>query len=131
MHKTQHEKAWQRGVYAATFWKKIKKIASAGDQRCVAFTKQHGLPVWVGHIPLTIILLLLFAGAVIGGMIFSSCIVIVCLLYFFGKTKTDVPLWETKDDNDDPFAERTYEQLNAIDDGAPYGESYGTWSDSD
>ncbi|ACR67599.1 hypothetical protein DBV23_06335 [Edwardsiella ictaluri] len=33
--------------------------------------------------------------------------------------------------NDDPLVERTYEGLNAIDDGAPYGESYGTWSDSD
>ncbi|RQM36419.1 hypothetical protein [Erwinia psidii] len=33
--------------------------------------------------------------------------------------------------NDDPLIERTYEGLNAIDDGAPYGESYGTWSDSD
>ena len=32
--------------------------------------------------------------------------------------------------NDDPLIERTYEVLNAIDDGAPYGESYGTWSDS-
>ncbi|HBM3259806.1 TPA: hypothetical protein NBM04_000600 [Klebsiella oxytoca] len=32
--------------------------------------------------------------------------------------------------NDDLLVERTYEGLNAIDDGAPYGESYGTWSDN-
>lgn len=82
MHKMQQEQAWQRGRDAAGLWKKLKRIVSVWDQRCVAFVKKHKLPAWAGHIPIIAILILSLIGIVAGGIAVVFCIVFLWAFAF-------------------------------------------------
>ncbi|WP_127958541.1 hypothetical protein [Serratia microhaemolytica] len=52
---TRQERAFQRGIRAAAFWRKVKSGVLAWDAHCVAVAKKRNLPGWVGHTPLGII----------------------------------------------------------------------------
>lgn len=129
-------RAYQNGILAAkgVRWagKKLKML----DKACVASAKRKEWPGWLGHIPL-----MSMAAAILALLAYYSLEILftvgfLVILFTAIENMDGSDLLATFNNknsmfNDDPLIERTYDGFNAIDDGTPYGESYGTWSDDD
>lgn len=105
----------------------VKKL----DRYCTEKAKEKGLPGWLGHLPKIIIITILILIAVFN----LPLLFIIFCLYLLLHVKYDDTsgILDTPENplfNDDPLVERTYDNVNSIDDGAPYGESHGTWGDN-
>lgn len=103
------------------------------DRYCTEKVKEKGFPGWLGHLPKIIIITILILVVVFN----LSLLFILFCLYLLLHVKYDDAsgiLNTSKSKcslfNDDPLVERTYDSVNSIDDGAPYGESHGTWGNN-
>jgi hypothetical protein len=111
------EQAYTRGVRAAGIWKRLKHTLINWDQRCIAWAKNHNVPVWVGRVPFVTAIFVSLIGLITGGF------VVVCIVAF---------IWAIA------FILQSVD-LNSIDDdskptgpGYRYGQDgYGYYSGSD
>jgi len=85
-----NEQAYIRGQKAATFWKRLKRVVSSCDRRCMAWVKNHKLPTWIGHVPVVIAVLGSLAGILLGGAVILGCLIFIwALVYILQQTSTD------------------------------------------
>lgn len=61
--------AVQRGIKLAGLWKKTRRRVSQWDAICVHWAKSRGLPGWLGHVPIVLVLLLSVASILLGGLL--------------------------------------------------------------
>ncbi|EGT3611594.1 DUF3742 domain-containing protein [Morganella morganii] len=127
--------AYRNGIRAAKGVKWVGKKLRALDNACVANVKRKNRPVWLGHVPLVMISLtmILVVTALLTYWIVTilSTLGLLVIAYSAITNLSGEDFTANSSYNNDPLIDRTYDGFNSIDDGAPYGESYGTWSDND
>ena len=74
----QREKAWERGVKLARFWKMLR----SWDRRCVNWVMQRNLPKWMGHIPVFVAVSASLIGIILCGMYLATTIIMLWLVVY-------------------------------------------------
>lgn len=69
--------AVQRGIKLAGLWKKTRRRVSQWDAICVHWPKSHGLPGWLGHVPIVLAMVLSLTAAILGGLLIGVVIAFV------------------------------------------------------
>lgn len=77
MSQTRDQQAYQRGIKAASLWKRLKGTILRWDHACVSSARKHKLPGWIGHIPMGMLAVIMLAALVFGGMVIASSAVFV------------------------------------------------------
>ncbi|HGL5836586.1 TPA: hypothetical protein ACKFTR_004290, partial [Enterobacter kobei] len=72
MSQARDQQAYQRGIWAARKWTRLKDTIMRWDRHCVAKARKHRLPAWIGHVPIVIALIgsvtaMLFGGLLVAG----------------------------------------------------------------
>jgi len=89
--------AVQRGIKLAGLWKKTRRRVSQWDAICVHWAKSHGLPGWLGHVPIVLAVVLSIIAAVLGGLLMSVVIAFVWMAI--------VSLFSASNANEDDYSE--------------------------
>jgi hypothetical protein len=74
--------AYVRGLKAAEAWKHMKYMLRSWDYRCATWAKNHNAPVWVGRIPLVVVILISLAALFAGGMIVALIVIFIWAIVF-------------------------------------------------
>ncbi|ELQ9312235.1 hypothetical protein R3D73_005287 [Serratia marcescens] len=77
MNETRQRHAYQRGVRMASLWKRLKGTILRWDSFWVSKARKHNLPAWIGHIPMSMLAVIMLAALVFGGMVIASSAVLV------------------------------------------------------
>ncbi|MGP1066831.1 hypothetical protein ACJ8LR_24000 [Serratia sp. CY56810] len=85
MNETKQHHAYQRGVSMASLWKRLKGTILKWDAICVAKARSHKLPCWVGHIPMSMLVVAMMSAVVFGGIIIASSAVLLGGLILAGS----------------------------------------------
>ncbi|EBP8102462.1 hypothetical protein AOS06_06180 [Salmonella enterica] len=64
--------AQARGARAARLYKRAKSKLISLDHFCVQKAREHKLPAWTGHLPVTTLTGILFAAVIFGSLLFVS-----------------------------------------------------------
>lgn len=77
MSKARIQQAYQRGVWVACFWTRLKSRILRWDRHCVSKVRSHKLPSWIGHLPMVMLAITLIAVLVFGGAIIGTSAILV------------------------------------------------------
>ncbi|MBP2834732.1 hypothetical protein [Dickeya parazeae] len=80
MQNTVQNKAYQRGLKAASIWKNSKSHLMRWDAKCVAWATRYHIPKWVGHLPVIAGIVLFLSGVLLGGVVLSVIMLFVAAL---------------------------------------------------
>lgn len=88
MSQTRNQQAYQRGIWAARMWTRLKSTILRWDMYCVSKACKYKLPSWMGHIPMIMLATSILATIAFGGLfiasigIIISAIILISLLVF-------------------------------------------------
>ncbi len=77
MSQTRVQQAYQRGIWAARKWVRLKDTIMRWDRFCVSKVREYRLPGWVGHIPMSMFAVIMLSALMFGGMIIASSAVLI------------------------------------------------------
>lgn len=77
MRKIRDLLAYQRGIWAAHIWKRLKTTISRWDTLCVYKARKYGLPAWLGHVPMTCLVTLSVISCLVGVLLIAVIILFV------------------------------------------------------
>ncbi|WP_199638472.1 hypothetical protein JEM67_02220 [Serratia sp. PAMC26656] len=77
MSQTRDQQAYQRGIWAARKWTRLKDTIMRWDRRCVAKARKHRFPGWIGHIPMIMLATSILAAVAFGGLFIASLGIII------------------------------------------------------
>ncbi|ECF3886042.1 DUF3742 family protein [Salmonella enterica subsp. enterica serovar Worthington] len=72
--------AQARGARAARLYQRAKSKLISLDQFCVQKAREHKLPAWTGHLPVTVLTGILIAAVIFGSMLFVSISLLIFAL---------------------------------------------------
>ncbi|EGK6825776.1 TPA: hypothetical protein ACF6RW_002114 [Salmonella enterica subsp. enterica serovar Kentucky] len=72
--------AQARGARTARLYKRAKSKLIALDHFCVQKAREHKLPAWTGHLPVTVLTGILIAAVIFGSMLFVSISLLIFAL---------------------------------------------------
>ncbi|EBX1374533.1 hypothetical protein DQ824_24710 [Salmonella enterica subsp. enterica serovar Newport] len=72
--------AQARGARAARLYKRAKSKLISLDHFCVQKAREHKLPAWTGHLPVTVLTGILIAAVIFGSMLFVSISLLIFAL---------------------------------------------------
>lgn len=74
--------AFKRGAIAAGLWLKFSKGARAANGACAAWALRHGLPAFIGRLPVPLACFAILSVAVVCGILIGT-IVILCSIFIY------------------------------------------------
>ena len=74
--------AFKRGGRAAAFWLKLSKSARAANSVCIAWTTRHGLPTFLGRLPIPIASLAILTLAIVSGLFIGTIFLLVAVFFY-------------------------------------------------
>ncbi|WLS81172.1 hypothetical protein Q3V30_22215 (plasmid) [Erwinia pyri] len=74
--------AFKRGAIAAGLWLNFSKGARAADGVCAAWALRHGLPAFIGRLPVPLACFAILSVAVVFGILIGT-IVILCGIFIY------------------------------------------------
>lgn len=74
--------AFKRGVRAAGFWLKISKSAKVANSTCVAWAIRHGLPAFVGRLPVPVTSFAILAVALLCGFFIGTFLLLGAIFLY-------------------------------------------------
>ncbi|WP_405052969.1 DUF3742 family protein [Serratia ureilytica] len=77
MSQTRNQQAYQRGIWVARMWKRLKNTILRWDTLCVSKARKHKLPGWIGHLPIAIVFLGSVTVALFGGIIIVASLLFI------------------------------------------------------
>lgn len=77
MNQTRDQLAYQRGIWAAGKWSRLKDVIMRWDRCCVSKAREYRLPGWIGHIPIVMFTISMLTALVFGGMFIATSAVLV------------------------------------------------------
>ncbi|MEE4411932.1 MULTISPECIES: hypothetical protein [unclassified Serratia (in: enterobacteria)] len=77
MSQTRNQQAYQRGIWVARMWKRLKGTILRWDTFCVSKARKHKLPGWIGHVPIAVAFLGSAATALFGGIIIAGSLLFI------------------------------------------------------
>ncbi|HEI8504900.1 TPA: hypothetical protein SLF17_002045 [Serratia marcescens] len=130
MSQTRKQQAYQRGIWAARKWTRLKDTMMRWDRHCVAKARKHRLPGWIGHIPIVVFTINMLAIFAFGGMfIVASAVLVGAIILLAFPSKMQFSSFQQSDDND----EQIYHDWNRDRfSGREYNpHRYNEWKDDD
>ncbi|MBV6695155.1 hypothetical protein [Serratia quinivorans] len=82
MSQTREQQAYQRGFCAARKCARLKDTMMRWDQRCVSKVRENRLPIWIGHVPITIALTGSVTAILFGGLVVAGCMLFIWAVAF-------------------------------------------------
>ncbi|MGP0906574.1 hypothetical protein [Serratia sp. CY76391] len=82
MSQTRDQQAYQRGVWAACKWARLKDAIMRWDQHCVSKVRKYRFADWIGHVPIAIALIGSVTAILFGGLIVASCMFFIWAIVF-------------------------------------------------
>ncbi|AUO01786.1 hypothetical protein C0558_08355 [Serratia marcescens] len=127
MSQARDQQAYQRGVWTARKWSRLKNMIMTWDRLCVSKVRENRLPTWIGHVPIVIALIASVAAMLFGGLFVAGCMLFIWAIAFIlqnaGQNLSD----ELNHENNSPENQKNssdyaYESavMNNEYDGAPY-----------
>lgn len=68
--------AYRRGTIAAKLWLRFTKSAREANSVCVAWALRHGLPAFIGRLPVPLTCLAILCGAIICGLLVGTIVIL-------------------------------------------------------
>ncbi|MZG45135.1 hypothetical protein F6X34_20040 [Dickeya dianthicola] len=87
MQNTVQDKAYQRGLKAASIWKSTKSRLKQWDAACVDIASRYNMPKLVGHVPIAAFCVLSVAAILFGGFIISSIFLLLWAVFLISPKK--------------------------------------------
>ncbi|MCX2202029.1 DUF3742 family protein [Pantoea agglomerans] len=102
--------AFKRGAKAAAFYKSVSRTAKTLNSASVSWTVRHGMPSFIGRLPVPLIgiilaILVLMCGLVLGTIVLLSCVFIYMLSNIIIASSED-------SDTSEPLAGHQYRDGN-------------------
>ncbi|AWO77424.1 hypothetical protein [Serratia marcescens] len=82
MSQARDQQAYQRGVWAARKWSRLKNVIMRWDRLCVSKVRENRLPAWIGHVPIVIALIASVAAMLFGGLLVAGCMLFIWAFAF-------------------------------------------------
>ncbi|MFK3764377.1 hypothetical protein [Serratia ureilytica] len=82
MSQARDQQAYQRGVWAACKWSRLKNVIMRWDRLCVSKVRENRLPAWIGHVPIVIALIASVAVMLFGGLLVAGCMLFIWAIAF-------------------------------------------------
>ncbi|HGM5813784.1 hypothetical protein JY429_16185 [Serratia ureilytica] len=127
MSQARDQQAYQRGVWAAHKWSRLKNVIMRWDRLCVSKVRENRLPAWIGHVPIVIALIALVAAMLFGGLLVAACMLLIWAIAFILQNagqdlSAEVPHGKNSLENPKNSSDYAYESavMNNEYDGAPY-----------
>ncbi|GAB7269917.1 hypothetical protein DZS_13100 [Dickeya ananatis] len=130
MQNAVQDKAYQRGLKAASIWKNAKSNLMRWDVKCVDWATRHHIPKWVGHMPVITGIVLFLSGVFLGGIVFSVIMLFVAAFasVMFGSASTVTTDNASNTNNnvfsDDLFVSKSPENSDVYDLDHPYNDPH-------
>ncbi|MEN4527220.1 DUF3742 family protein [Pantoea agglomerans] len=105
--------AFKRGAKAAAFYKSVSRTAKTLNSASVSWTVRHGMPSFIGRLPVPLIgiilaILVLMCGLVLGTIVLLSCVFIYMLSNIIIASSED----SDTSDTSEPLAGHQYRDGN-------------------
>ncbi len=127
MSQTRDQQAYQRGIWAARKWSRLKNVIMRWDRLCVSKVRENRLPAWIGHVPIVIALIASVAAMLFGGLLVAVCMLFIWALVFIfqnveQRLSSDFEPENNNQEDSKKSADYAYESavMNNEYDGAPY-----------
>lgn len=119
MSQARDQQAYQRGVWAARKWSRLKNVIMRWDRLCVSKVRENKLPAWIGHVPIVIALIASVTAILFGGLLVAGCMLFIWAIAFILQ-------------NVDLSNENTFDEERASGPSIRHGnDDYGYYSSSD
>ncbi|HDG0629590.1 TPA: hypothetical protein PFA69_003714 [Serratia marcescens] len=82
MSQARDQQAYQRGIWAARKWSRLKDVIMRWDRLCVSKVREYRLPAWIGHVPIVIALIGLVIAMLMGGLLVAGCMLFIWAIAF-------------------------------------------------
>ncbi|ELQ9312239.1 DUF3742 family protein [Serratia marcescens] len=82
MSQARDQQAYQRGVWAARKWSRLKNVIMRWDRLCVSKVREYRLPAWIGHVPIVIALIGSVTAMLFGGLLVAGCMFFILAIAF-------------------------------------------------
>ncbi|EAT1306827.1 hypothetical protein DZB77_08250 [Salmonella enterica] len=82
MSQARDQQAYQRGIWAAGRWSRLKDVIMRWDRFCVSKAREYRLPGWIGHVPIAIALIGSVAAILFGGLVVAGCMLFIWAIAF-------------------------------------------------
>lgn len=130
MSQARDQQAYQRGIWAARKWTRLKDTIMRWDRHCVAKARKHRLPGWIGHIPIVVFTISMLATLAFGGMfIAASAVLVGAIILLVFPSKTQLSSFRQSDDNNEQiYHDWNRDRFNGRE-YHPY--RYNEWKDDD
>lgn len=96
--------AQARGARAARLYKRAKSKLISLDQFCVQKAREHKLPAWTGHLPVTVLTGILIAAVIFGSLLFVGLSLLIFALVLLSSAyskQQSSPVMFAEVENDD------------------------------
>lgn len=127
MSQARDQQAYQRGVWTARKWSRLRNMIMTWDRLCVSKVRENRLPTWIGHVPIVIALIASVAAMLFGGLLLAGCMLFIWAIAFILQNAEQNLSGEVTDGNnslENPknSSDYVYESavMNNEYDGAPY-----------
>lgn len=77
MSQARDQQAYQRGIWAARKWSRLKNVIMRWDRFCVSKARKYNLPTWLGHVPITCLVAISAVSCLTGGLLVAVIILFV------------------------------------------------------
>ncbi|WP_261426019.1 hypothetical protein [Serratia proteamaculans] len=74
MSQTRNQQAYQRGIWVAHMWKRLKGRILRWDTFFVSKARRYRLPTWLGHAPITCLVAISTISGLTGGLLVAVVI---------------------------------------------------------
>lgn len=122
MSQARDKQAYQRGIWAARKWTRLKDTIMRWDRHCVAKVRENRLPAWIGHVPIVIALIASVAAMLFGGLLVAGCMLFIWAFAFILQNAGEVTHENNSLETPKNSSDYAYESavMNNEYDGAPY-----------
>lgn len=119
MSQARVQQTYQRGIWAARKWRRLKNVITRLDRLCVSKVQEYRLPAWIGHVPIVIALIGSVTAMLFGGLLVAGSMLFISAIAFILQ-------------NFDPSDENTFDEKRASGPSIRHGnDGYGYYSGSE
>ncbi|ELQ9311769.1 DUF3742 family protein [Serratia marcescens] len=103
MSQARDQQAYQRGIWAARKWSRLKNVIMRWDRLCVSKVRAYRLPAWIGHVPIVIALIGSVTAMLFGGLIVAGSMLFIWAIAFILQNAdfSNMQLSDSTNDSDD------------------------------
>ncbi|EAW8181739.1 hypothetical protein HX52_05615 [Salmonella enterica] len=130
MSQARDQQAYQRGIWAARKWSRLKDVIMRWDRFCVSMAREYRFPGWIGHIPIAVFTISMLTAFIFGGMfIATSAVLVGAVILLAFPSKAQPPSFRHSEDNEEQiYHDWNRDRFN----GREYHpHRYNEWKDDD